>query len=89
MWFFNQVGLISAVLLMVLTLAGTGLGLLANDANPDSSLSRARSGAAAVIGSAAAATTAALGSPWLYLASAALMTAGWTLALGTPEESPA
>jgi hypothetical protein len=88
LWFFDWVGLFSAILLVLLALAGTAMGLFADDANPDTSMAQVRAGVAAVGAAGAVATIAAFGGPWpvwSYAAAAVLMTAGWNMALGKVE----
>lgn len=92
LWFFDQVGLFSAILLAVLGLASAALALFADEVNPDTSMAQVQFGVALVGCAGVVATVAAFGGPWpvwSYVAAAVVMTVGWPLALGKAEEGTA
>lgn len=91
-WFLGWIGWISAILLLLLTLAGGALALFADEADADITMGRAWTGLGISVASAAAGIAAAFGlwhQGWLFLAAAILMATGMTLSLGKADGSAA
>lgn len=90
-WFLDWIGWISAILLLLLALAGGALVLFSDEADADITMGRAWTGLGITVSSAAAGIAAAFGlwQGWLYLAAAILMATGMILSLGKADGSAA